>query len=346
MARTALYYPYINPPADEWTIRSILYWDRIESIIPRGVELSEPTKALVDEGLLAPVDWINVAMVGHDIADEFVKYIWARQARGRVLDRWANRIKPQLIHTMKMPHPILEALQETGLGVEQSHDWWAVRPDIANAYMSTLAWRLASRSRDGCDLLSDRSAALDSFRLRDSETKFHGRLVAGKGREAIEMLLKELFIVPKSLPSPRAVRLFKEEFGNELSAFRNYLNNQVLTVMSEFDQENFHERLMATRDDLLTQAAALERRLMPSGLELVRKTILPSVAGVGAYILTQDFRVATALPVVLAVSEAFVASVMQKPDRQEAISAHPMAYAALFNDQIRQNRSGYRMFLR
>jgi hypothetical protein len=117
--------------------------------------------------------------------------------------------------------------------------------------------------------------------------------------------------------------------------------------MSEVNQEHFLERLAAIRNDLLTQTAALERRLVPSKLELMRKTILPSVVGVGAYLLTQDFRVATALPVVLAASEAFVASVMQRPDRQEAISAHPMAYAALFNDQInRSNRNGYRMFLR
>ena len=114
--------------------------------------------------------------------------------------------------------------------------------------------------------------------------------------------------------------------------------------MSEFNEEDFADRLTALRNDLLTQSAALERRLAPSRLELVRKTVLPSVVGVGAYLLTQDFRVATALPVVLATSEAFVASVMQRPDRQEAISAHPMAYAALFND--RTSRTGSRMFLR
>ena len=347
MANTALYYPYINPPADQWTIRSVLYWDRIESIIPWGVELSDSTKALVDEGLLAPVDWMHVAEVGYNVANEFVDFIHAQHARGLVLDRWTKKIRPQLIHTMKMPHQIVEALQETGLGVEKSYDWWAVRPDIASAYMSTLAWGLAARHRNGCDLLSDRSAALDSFRIRDSEPKLRGRLAVGKGREAIEMLLKDLFLVPTSLPSPRTVRLFKDEFGNELSAFRNHLNNQVLGVMSEFNNENFIERLTALRNDLLTQSEALERRLAPSGMELVRKTVLPSVVGVGAYLLTQDFRVATALPVVLAASEAFVASVMQRPDRQEAISAHPMAYAALFNDRVnRSNRPGYRMILR
>jgi hypothetical protein len=290
---------------------------------------------------------MSVAKVGYDVADEFVRYIHSLHERGRGSERLTSKIRPQTIHTMKMPHQIVEALRETGLGVEQSYDWWAVRPDIASAYMSTLAWGLASGHRNGCDLLSDRGAALDSFRIRDSETKLRGRLTAGKGRAAIELLLEGLFIVPKSLPSPRAVRLFKEEFGNELSAFRNHVNSQVLSLMSYFSQENFLERLAAIRNDLLTQAAALERRLVPSKLELLRRTILPSVGGVAAYLLTQDFRVATALPVVLAASEAFVASVMQRPDRKEAISAHPMAYAALFNDQInRSDRSSYRMLLR
>jgi hypothetical protein len=344
MANTGLYYPYINPPADEWTIRSVLYWDRIESIVPWGAELSDSTRALLDEGLLARVDWMEVANVGIGVADEFVNFIHTQHERRRVLDRWSNKFQFQLIHTMKMPHRIVEALRETELGFEKSHDWWAVRPDIASAYMSTLAWGLASRNPNGCDLLSDRGAAIDSFRIRASEPELRGRLTAGKGRKAIQMLLKDLFIVPKSLLSPRRVRLFKDEFGNELSAFRNHLNHQVLGVMSEFNEEDFADRLTALRNDLLTQSAALERRLAPSRLELVRKTVLPSVVGVGAYLLTQDFRVATALPVVLATSEAFVASVMQRPDRQEAISAHPMAYAALFND--RTSRTGSRMFLR
>lgn len=347
MANTALYYPYINPPADAWTTRSILYWDRIDSIIPWNVELADSTKTLIDEGLLTPVDWMNVAEVGHQIADEFVRFIHKTASKGPLANDWQSRFQPSLIHTMKMPHRISEALNQTGLGIEQSYDWWAVRPDIASAYMSTLAWCIAAKNRSGCDLLTDRSPALDSFRLKCSEVNPRGRLALGKGREVLETVLKGLFLVPKEWLPPREVRLFKEQFGNELQAFRNHINRAVLDLMRESGSADFDERLVATRNDFVTQTAALERRLAPSKLELVRKTILPSVVGVSAFLLTADYRVATALPFVLAGGEAILASVMQGPDRQETIATHPMAYAALFNDRMHgRGRSSFLSLMR
>lgn len=347
MANTALYYPYINPPPDAWTTRSILYWDRIDSIIPWNVELADSTKALIDEGLLTPVDWVNVAGVGYEIADDFVRFIHKTASRMRPDNDWQLRFRPALIHTRKMPHKISEALNETGLGSEKSYDWWEVRPDIASAYMSTLAWCIAARNRSGCDLLTDRSPALDGFRLKCSEVSPHGRLAVGKGRGVLETVLKDLFLVPKEWLPPREVRLFKEQFGNELQAFRNHIDKSVLDLMRESGSADFDERLAATRNDFVTQTAALERRLAPSKQELVRKTILPSVVGVSAFLLTADYRLATALPLVLAGGEAILSSVMQVPDRQEAIATHPMAYAALFNDRMhRRGRSDFLSIVR
>lgn len=347
MANTALYYPYINPPPDAWTTRSILYWDRIDSIIPWNVELADSTKALIDEGLLTPVDWMNVAEVGYEISDEFVRFIHKTASRTRLGNDWRLRFQPALIHTMKMPHKISEALIETGLGSETSYDWWAVRPDIASAYMSTLAWCIAAKNRSGCDLLTDRSPALDGFRLKCSEVNPPGRLAVGKGREVLETVLKDLFLVPKEWLPPREVRLFKQQFGNELQAFRNHINKAVLDLMRESGSADFDERLVATRNDFVTQTAALARRLAPSKLELVRKTILPSVVGVSACLLAGDYQLATALPFVLAGSEAILASVMQVPERQEAIAPHPMAYAALFNDRMHgRSRSCFHSLMR
>ena len=347
MANTALYYPYINPPPDAWTTRSILYWERIDSIIPWNAELADSTKALIDEGLLTRVDWMNVAEVGNQIAEEFVCFIHKTASRRRLTNDWQLRFQPSLIHTMKMPHKISEALNETGLGSEQSHDWWAVHPDIASAYMSTLAWCVAAKNRNGCDLLTDRSSALDGFRLKCSEANPGGKLAVGKGREVLETVLKDLFLVPKGWLPPREVRLFKEHFGNELQAFRNHINKVILDLMRESGSVDFDELLVATRNDLVTQTAALARRLAPSKLELVRKTILPSVVGLSAFLLTDDYRVATALPVVLAGGEAILASVMQVPERQEAIATHPMAYAALFNERMHgRGRSSFLSLMR
>jgi len=161
-------------------------------------EGNDSTKALVDEGLLVPVQWMNVARVGYDLQDEFARSIHSQKSLRRFLGNSADRY-PQPIQTMRMPDRILEALRAFGLGVESSDDWWAVRPDIASASMSTLAWGVAAMNPRGCDLLTDRAHTLDRFRVQGNVTRLQRVLSVEKAREVLEALLNDLFLVPDRL---------------------------------------------------------------------------------------------------------------------------------------------------
>ena len=60
MRPNALYFPYISVPSTQWTVQSILYWDKVCSIVPmeqmREPEgLNELSRQLLQEGLLVPV---------------------------------------------------------------------------------------------------------------------------------------------------------------------------------------------------------------------------------------------------------------------------------------------------
>lgn len=34
MRNNALYFPYISVPDEKWTIKTLLYWDKLSSIVP------------------------------------------------------------------------------------------------------------------------------------------------------------------------------------------------------------------------------------------------------------------------------------------------------------------------
>ena len=60
-----LYYPYINLPDTEWTIRTLLYYDNVSSIVPTQYfhepERYEPfMREAVQNELITPVNPMNV----------------------------------------------------------------------------------------------------------------------------------------------------------------------------------------------------------------------------------------------------------------------------------------------
>ncbi|MDS1138955.1 hypothetical protein RE432_00810 [Pusillimonas sp. SM2304] len=81
MADVALYYPYISPPPNAWTIRALLYWDRIDAIVPDGVALKPSTQELLDTGLLCRVPWLDVVAPAHKLESALVKYVYETAQR-------------------------------------------------------------------------------------------------------------------------------------------------------------------------------------------------------------------------------------------------------------------------
>lgn len=56
----ALYFPYISVPDEIWTVKTLLYWDKLSSIVPmeyieRPEELGPFMQELVHEGLVQQV---------------------------------------------------------------------------------------------------------------------------------------------------------------------------------------------------------------------------------------------------------------------------------------------------
>ena len=78
-----LYYPYINLPKNNWTIRALLYYDNVNSIVPEQY-FNEPERydpfmqeAILQE-LITPVNPMYVLDNPHEISIKFIEYLSAK----------------------------------------------------------------------------------------------------------------------------------------------------------------------------------------------------------------------------------------------------------------------------
>lgn len=336
MADVALYYPYIDPPSNAWTIRSLLYWDRIDAIVPEGVALQPSTQELLDTGLLRCVPWWDVMAPAYKLAPALIDY--THEIAKRPVTRLG--LSPQQnhwsrIHVMKMPHDFLAALRDTSLGEPIDDYWWRVRPDIATHYMTALAYGVAKNHALPMDLLTDtvllRGDPGAPLRLKNSVVDYATR---GASWELNEVL-KTLFPVPRTSLPLKALVKFKRTYGAQLPQFRAKVHYELEGVRAIQDPKARQERLRDLTRLWKEESDAIQRQLAPSGITFMQRAILPSMVGLATYAVAPDRLDLTAiLPLVCVLGQAALDATLIPRDQAAAINPQPMAYAAMFGRQM------------
>src|SRR5688572_21572421 len=76
-----LYFPYINLPQSDWTVRTLIYYDKVGSIVPEEYffnpeESYEPFMLeLIREELVVPINPIDVLRNPWQVFDPFLEFI-------------------------------------------------------------------------------------------------------------------------------------------------------------------------------------------------------------------------------------------------------------------------------
>ena len=80
-----LYYPYINLPQNDWTIRALLYYDNVNAIVPTQY-FYEPEhynpfmrEAIMNE-LITPINPMDVLNNPYEVSLRFIEYLSARKS--------------------------------------------------------------------------------------------------------------------------------------------------------------------------------------------------------------------------------------------------------------------------
>jgi hypothetical protein len=253
-----LYYPWIHFRDDDWVKVAMMYWRRVQRIVPPGYRKrdSETVRAFDREGLIADVSPLHsreqVAQVFATVirereGDLRATYatdgaaLWEHAVTRRhveipepdpaVADRFAY------IHVDKIAYSLRVALMETGLGVPNrggDQDWIGVHPAVARVYMTALAEDIARRT--GIQPIADdllNHVAVSGWSVGQLTaallpTRDSGPLPEPAGEPASALAYVAIqSVVPtnvRSIPAQRILEV-REKYGAELLAFQDAIRD-------------------------------------------------------------------------------------------------------------------------
>ena len=216
-----LYYPYINIPRTDWTLRTLLYYDNIGSIVPQEYFYNPEQNydpfmlELVRNQLVTPINPIEVFENPWQVTRPFIQMIEQNVDRLRKYHssfRNGNRglihgdkFVGSQIHADKFDENVFYGLQELGLAEKGEGRWYVVEKRTANNLMKFLATIISAKT--------ERLPTTDYIRPFYNRSSFHN---PNRKRETI---LTNLIPFPEAINLDKLTR-FKEQHSQLLSAFR------------------------------------------------------------------------------------------------------------------------------
>jgi len=224
-----LYYPYINVPRTEWTLRTLLYYESIGSIVPQEYFYNperhyEPFMLeLVRNELVVPINPITVLERPWQVSEQFLKYIEKNNIRlerarlnfslGRDSQIHLDKFKGARIHSDKFDENILHHLEQLGLARRGKDRWYDVESKTANHLMKFLATIISSK----LEMLPTTDYVKPAFFRRPAINQHRKR----------ETILSNLIPFPEEI-NLKKVKKFKEKHFDLLDVFKNKVELIVL----------------------------------------------------------------------------------------------------------------------
>lgn len=214
----ALYFPYISIPKSSWLIQTLLYWDKIGSIIPREFVI-DPSKLdvhmqeLIREGLVEQIIPAHFIWEIGEFENRFVQYIEKTNLKRKKYLSLNNKIKENFIpiHLEKLGD-LGRELEKMGLAIKSKGMWYEVESRTAYSFMTYLAVELGK-----------------VIPFRPVTDKYLGLNIFGGGSVnsyplAPEKLrakfLENILPVPSHIESVYDILRFKERYRDDLINFR------------------------------------------------------------------------------------------------------------------------------
>lgn len=261
MANNLLYFPYINLPKNEWTIRSLIYYDTISSIVPdeyfyNPEENYEPYMLeLIRENLVIPINPMHALENPYALVEPFINFVDRpnyniQQKRERFKQEYSNvsaqKFAPSSINGQKFNSQLLYQLEQRGLARQANGYWYEVESFTAGYLMSYLSNILAKK----LDLLpaTDRQLTPGLSRI------YHNQRIGNTVNDRREKVLRGVIPYPLELDLGKLIRL-KDNYGDLLLHFKTVVEQ--IALDSKYDNEqllnekitelNFHKEEISAR---------------------------------------------------------------------------------------------------
>ncbi len=312
MRTNALYFPYIEPPEDEWLYLMLLYWNKLSSIVPSEYvdnpqRFSPHMSALMAEGLVNPVVPQGLIDDKEEFGKPFLGFISRRVRARKTQLRDDTTVRRVPIHVEKLG-PVADELVELNLATYTGYPWYEMDSWVANAFMSYLASFIGSLPE------------VDSAPITNNEICFS--LLGGyprkfTGQRIIQRyeVLKGIFPFPNTGVNLHEVIEFKEKYGDELARFRDHIEGLCIELSNIRNQDDREEKKQIEVRRLQQEIDHIASRMQGTWHEIVFLDILPVLSG-GA----------SSLPTVIYQS-------IERRKNRALLHDHPLAYGALLKRQ-------------
>jgi hypothetical protein len=230
-----LYFPYISIPRGSWLTSSILYWDKVASIVPYEFivnpnKLDKYMRSLVELELIEQV--IPEQHVGriHNFNDGFIGMIDKNPIFSNISEiNRAGLVNPNgvitetvKIHLGKL-ESIGEELVERGLATREKN-WYIMDSYTGNLFMTYLATVIGQET--------DFIPSTDSF---DGLSYFLAPTGSGDPRMRVQQelyaqILPDILPLPGHMSNPYELYSFKEKYSDELIRFRWQVEKFILDL--------------------------------------------------------------------------------------------------------------------
>jgi hypothetical protein len=289
MRSNALFFPFISVPKERWTINTLLYWDKLASIVPfdhidNPKQLTPFMRGLINEGL---IEQLHPGQYIYEIErfDQcFINLISHRLKRIRKIQnkKYAvSGLSPRvLIHAEKLG--VVQCfLVEQGLAEISHGSWYSVERWAANLFMAYLASCLGSLSNVNAAPVTNQVSVANLFVnfTRDIKSRDHIK----RKDSARDLILKALLPYPNQKVSMNELLKFKEKHGHLLPEFRSRVEAHCAQVSTLDDEE---ARVIITNNfikDSHDEVSVIESAMKPFWKKLSFSSLTPIVgAGLSA----------------------------------------------------------------
>lgn len=334
-----LYYPYINVPHNDWTLRTLLYYDHVYSIVPES-HFNDPEMnyepemlRLVQQELVIPLNPRFALQHYYNLEDPFIRFLSKREG---FLSARRNAFKKQLkqiermgnlygsrINVGKFKREVFVTLQEMGLAKKNNDEWFWVETHTAGLLMKYLAELISAH----LNLLpvTDTYKRRLSIKPREADTHYIKR----KKRKKRDQILLELIPYPEQIDVEK-LRQFKDRYYQLLENFRNNVELLVFDTNLRINSILFKERL----SELNYQKEQLASRMKDSGFSALSYGTVCAAISETANLLVEDPESGTVISV-LAGLVALAHSVWKTENPNEPFDTTGMKYMALIDKKIR-----------
>jgi hypothetical protein len=268
---SALYFPYIDIPHEQWIWRILLYWDRLKSIVPyeyiHNPALHSPfMQELRDSGLVEPVQPGMFAPRNESLVTHFISYVTDRLPTHRVSPK-RRRVR---IHIEKLGD-LGDHLVNLQLADRDEYPWFMLDEWVAAAFMTFLAQYLGALPEVNSAPITPNSTL---FALLSDNSKAVGQIA-----ETREVILQRVMPLPKVTVTLKQVLKFRRTYGDMLRGLRVMVEARCFELVNIADPEWRSVRQREILAAIETRAKEIDKAMRPSWL-----TTFGSIAAVGSAI--------------------------------------------------------------